>query len=296
MDLDHGAARRSLAQLLAVEQIEEPRHVAGVGTDRRGQRPHAERRGAVAERPHQAARLGGVERAAVARGRPRAPLLTAGGDEHGRPVQHEAHVAGEIDVPDPLVGQPLAGAGAEKRRDHHERVGRRRLSTPVTSPTRRGSSCRRDPIASAALAPAGVLIVSRASATSFVLVATLVDQWLGGSAGSARPHAAKPRCHSAPCCPSRTTASFRTTGSSIFRRILWDSAFYLTRSDRSVRSRAAILIDVGPESLRRLGGWYFHGLGWRSTAVTRSSGASRMAGWRRSFSRPRWGETAFRSP
>ena len=52
-------------------------------------------------------------------------------------------------------------------------------SAPATSPTRRGSSCRRAPIASAALAPAGVLMVSRASAASLVLSATLVDQWLG---------------------------------------------------------------------------------------------------------------------
>ena len=52
-------------------------------------------------------------------------------------------------------------------------------SAPATSPTRRGSSWRRAPMASAALAPAGVLMVSRASATSLVLVATFVDQWEG---------------------------------------------------------------------------------------------------------------------
>ena len=52
-------------------------------------------------------------------------------------------------------------------------------NAPATSATRRGSSWRRAPMASAALAPAGVLMVSRASATSLVFIATTVDQWDG---------------------------------------------------------------------------------------------------------------------
>ena len=53
------------------------------------------------------------------------------------------------------------------------------LSAPATSATSRGSSWRRAPMASAALAPAGVLMVRRASAASLVFSVTLVDQCPG---------------------------------------------------------------------------------------------------------------------
>src|SRR5450432_948028 len=53
------------------------------------------------------------------------------------------------------------------------------LRAAATCATRRGSSWRRAPIASAALVPVGVLIVRRAAARSLVFTETVVDQWPG---------------------------------------------------------------------------------------------------------------------
>ena len=168
-----------------MEQVQQARHVARVGPDGRRQLADAERRPrprrpAPARSGRPWARAATATTAATAQGlrsSPRDEMKTVGRSSTRRMLPDQ------VDVADPLLGQPLARARAQERRDDDVGVRRHAVrSAPATSPTSRGSSCRRAPMASAALAPAGVLMVSRASATSLVFSATFVDQCPGRTA------------------------------------------------------------------------------------------------------------------
>ena len=112
------AARLAFDQLLAMEQIQEARHVARIGAGDRRQLANAERGPVpVGQRPHDPAGLGRVQRPRRPRDRPGAALVAARRDEDGRPVEHQPHVPDEVDVADPLLGQALARARAQERRD-----------------------------------------------------------------------------------------------------------------------------------------------------------------------------------
>ena len=124
------AARLALDQLLAVEQIQQARHVPRVRARHRRQLTHPEGPFAVGQRAHDPAGLGRVQRSRRPRHRPRAVLVAARRDENRGPVQHQPHVPDQVDVPDPLLHQPLAGARSQERRDDDEGIGGRGPQRP----------------------------------------------------------------------------------------------------------------------------------------------------------------------
>ena len=117
-------ARLAFDQLLAVEEIQQARHVPRIGAGQRRQLAHAEGQSAVGQRAHQAAGLGRVQRPRRPRHRPRAALVAARRDEHGRAGRGRSRMLpAQVDVADPLLRQALARARAQERRDDDEGVG-----------------------------------------------------------------------------------------------------------------------------------------------------------------------------